>query len=259
MQHKYCITIVHRIFSNFMQNNHLFDEILIVFENDFAQILSVMKNDSRFEIVDANLQQFFIWSLFMKLFLTKNMRVCHEIDNKIFVNWLNKMFYESTFYDHIKLFKKIINRTQNLQTFTNSVFSSQLLSQINEYHKFFKNWAIFMMHNNIVTNLKNLILKSLSKELHIMNSIDKIAMNEIQVDLISTEHLRNFNFFFLSSTRLRFKIEAFIMLLQNFCFKYELCNNTWLIVMNIHRIVLKIRILKKIEWINTIDLLNFNQ
>ena len=36
MQHKYCITIVHRTFLNFMQNKHLFDEISIVFKNDFA-------------------------------------------------------------------------------------------------------------------------------------------------------------------------------------------------------------------------------
>ena len=43
-----------------MQNNHLFNEISIVFEDDFAQILFVMKNDSRLEIIDVNLQQSFI-------------------------------------------------------------------------------------------------------------------------------------------------------------------------------------------------------
>ena len=176
-----------------------------------------MKNDFDLEIIDANLQQFFVWSSFMKLFLTKNMRICHEIENEIFANWLNKMFYKSTFYNHIKLFKKIINKTQKLQTFTNSVFLSQLLSQINEHHEFFKNWAILTMHNDIVTELNDLILKSLFEELHIMNFVDKIT-NETQVDLISTKHLRNFNFSFLLSTRLRFKIEAFIMLLQNLCF-----------------------------------------
>ena len=131
----------------------------------------------------------------MKLFLTKNMRIRHEIDNEIFANWLNKMFYESTFYDHIKLLNEIINRTQNLQTFTNSVFSSQLLSQINENHECFKNRAILTMHNDIVTKLNNLILKFLFEELHIMNFVDKIA-NEIQIDLIFTKHLRNLNSFF---------------------------------------------------------------
>ena len=204
----------------------------------------MIKNNSCFEIVNANLQQFFVWSSLMKLFLTKNMRVCHEIDNNIFVNWLNRMFYESTFYDHIKLFSEIINKTQNLQTFIDYVFSSQLLSQINENHGFFKNRVILMMHNDIVTKLNDLILKSLSEESYIMNFVDKIA-NKIQVDLIFTEHLRDFNSFFLSSTRLRLKVETFIMLLRNFCFEYELCNNTRLIVTNIHRIILKARILKK--------------
>ena len=43
MQNKHCFMIVHRIFTNFMQNDDIFDDILIIFEKNFAQIFSIVK------------------------------------------------------------------------------------------------------------------------------------------------------------------------------------------------------------------------
>ena len=48
MQNKHCFTIVYRTFTNLMQNNDIFDDISIIFENDFAQIFSMIKRKIRF-------------------------------------------------------------------------------------------------------------------------------------------------------------------------------------------------------------------
>ena len=60
MQNKHCFTIVHRIFTNFMQNDDIFDDISIIFEKKFAQIFFVVKKNTRSQIVDANIQQCFL-------------------------------------------------------------------------------------------------------------------------------------------------------------------------------------------------------
>ncbi len=59
MQHKHCFTFVHRTFTNLLQNEHTFDEIFMILNDDFAQILLVVSRDNREAIVDANIQQCF--------------------------------------------------------------------------------------------------------------------------------------------------------------------------------------------------------
>jgi hypothetical protein len=60
MQHKHCFTSVYRTLTNIMQNNHVFKEISIVFNEDFAQILFVIKRNNREAIVNVNIQQCFL-------------------------------------------------------------------------------------------------------------------------------------------------------------------------------------------------------
>ncbi len=59
MQHKYCFTFVHCTFTNLLQNEHIFDEIFMILNDDFAQILLVVSRDNREAIVNANIQQCF--------------------------------------------------------------------------------------------------------------------------------------------------------------------------------------------------------
>jgi hypothetical protein len=60
MQHKHYFTSVHRTFTNLLSNDHVFDDISVVFESDFAQILLVVRRDTREIIVDANIQRCFL-------------------------------------------------------------------------------------------------------------------------------------------------------------------------------------------------------
>ena len=56
MTHKYCIMIVNRTLRDIRDNDHVFNNVSIIFEDDFTQILSVMKRDNIKVIVTINIQ-----------------------------------------------------------------------------------------------------------------------------------------------------------------------------------------------------------
>ncbi len=134
MQHKHCFTFVHRTFTNLLQNEHTFDEIFMILNDDFAQILLVLSRDNRETIVDAIIQQCFFWSRFRSLILRQNMRMRHEIVNQFFANWIERMFYKLAFYDCIEFSRKI-SQINDLQKFVNTIFFANLM--MNVHHDFF--------------------------------------------------------------------------------------------------------------------------
>ena len=82
MQHKNCFEIMNKLFKNLRFNSDesakfrsLFDEMLIVFDENFVQILSVIEHDERFDVVNACFQKFYIWPQLIILKFEKNMRV----------------------------------------------------------------------------------------------------------------------------------------------------------------------------------------
>jgi hypothetical protein len=148
MQYKHCFTFVHRTFTNLLQNEHTFDDIFMILSDDFVQILLVMSRDNRETIVNANIQQCFFWSRFRQLILRQNMRVRHELVNQFFANWIDRMFYEFTFYDCIE-FSREISQMIDLQKFVNTIFFANLM--MNAHHDFFFNDRIVLiMHNDTI-------------------------------------------------------------------------------------------------------------
>ena len=82
MQHKHCFEITNKLFKdlhfNFNESaefRSLFGEMLIVFDENFAQILFVIEHGGRFDVVNACFQKFYIWPQLIILKFTKNMRV----------------------------------------------------------------------------------------------------------------------------------------------------------------------------------------
>ena len=57
MQHKYCFEAVDRTLQDILETNKLFSGIPVVFSRDFAQILLVMLDGGRADIVNACLQR----------------------------------------------------------------------------------------------------------------------------------------------------------------------------------------------------------
>lgn len=55
MQHKHCFTNVHYTLTNLLNNNHIYKNISMIFENNFIQILSIIKKNNQKTIVNANI------------------------------------------------------------------------------------------------------------------------------------------------------------------------------------------------------------
>ncbi len=257
MQHKHCFTFVHRTFTNLLQNEHTFDEIFMILSDDFAQILFVVSRDNREAIVDANIQQCFLWSRFRQLILRQNMRVRHEVANQFFANWIERMFYELTFYDRIELSRKI-SQMNDLREFVDTIFFANLM--MNAHHDFssFNNRIVLIMHNDTIKQLNDMILRSLQNEMHTLNVVNSI-IDESRDDEMFAKFLRTLKTFSLSLSRFCLKIKAFVMLLRNLYFKEDFCNETRLMITRISRRILKTRILseeldEEIRLISRIDL-----
>jgi hypothetical protein len=259
MQHKHCFTFVHRTFTNLLQNEHIFDEIFMILSDDFAQILLVVSRNNREAIVDANIQQCFLWSRFRHLILRQNMRMRHEIANQFFANWIEQMFYKFAFYDRIELSRKI-SQMNDLREFANTIFFANLM--MNAHHDFssFNNQVVLIMHNDTIKQLNDMILRSLQNEMHTLNVVNNI-IDESRDDEMLAEFLRTLKTSSLSFSQLCLKVEAFVMLLRNLYFKESLCNETRLMITRISRRILKTRILneeldEEIRLISRIDLFN---
>jgi ATP-dependent DNA helicase PIF1 len=219
--------------------------------------LLVMSRDNREAIVDANIQQCFLWLRFRQLILRQNMRVRHEIANQFFANWIDRMFYEFTFYDRIELSQKI-SQIIDLREFVDTIFLANLM--MNAHHDFsFLNYRVVLtILNDTIKQLNDMILRSLQSEMHTLNVVDSI-IDESRDDEMFAKFLRTLKTSFLSLSRLCLKIEALVKLLRNLYFKQDLCNETRLMITRISRRMLKTRILneeldEKIRLISRIDL-----
>ncbi len=259
MQHKHCFTFVHRTFTNLLQNKHIFDEIFMILNDDFAQILFVVSRDNREAIVDANIQQCFFWSRFRQLILRQNMRMRHEIANQFFANWIERMFYKLAFYDRIKLSRKI-SQMNDLREFVNTIFFANLMMNAHHDFSFFNSRVVLIMHNDTIKQLNDMILRLLQSEMHTLNVVNSI-INKSRDDEMFAEFLRTLKTSFFSFSRLCLKIKAFVMLLRNLYSKKNFCNETRLMITRISRRILKTRILneeldEEIRLISRIDLFN---
>jgi hypothetical protein len=229
----------------------------MILSDDFAQILFVVSRDNREAIVDANIQQCFLWSRFRQLILRQNMRVRHEVANQFFANWIERMFYELTFYDRIELSRKI-SQMNDLREFVDTIFFANLM--MNAHHDFssFNNRIVLIMHNDTIKQLNDMILRSLQNEMHTLNVVNSI-IDESRDDEMFAKFLRTLKTFSLSLSRFCLKIKAFVMLLRNLYFKEDFCNETRLMITRISRRILKTRILseeldEEIRLISRIDL-----
>jgi hypothetical protein len=196
MQHKHCFTFVHRTFTNLLQNEHIFNDIFMILNDDFAQILLVMLRDNCETIVNANIQQCFLWSSFRQLILRQNMRVCHEFANQFFANWIDWIFYEFTFYDRIEFSQKI-SQMIDLREFVNTIFFVNLMMNAHYDFSFFNNQIVLIMHNDMIKQLNDIILRSLQSEMHTLNVVDNI-IDESENGEMFTKFLRTLKTSFFS-------------------------------------------------------------
>jgi hypothetical protein len=133
MQHKFCFTAVHRLFIDIRSvkglNEPLFGGVLVIFRGDFAQILPVVVNGSRTQVVDVCLQQCFIWPSLKRLRLRTNIRVRsgpEGYNNQLFIGWINSLLYNPLLYRPVKI-PDFISQPTSLPLLINTIYPSTIL------------------------------------------------------------------------------------------------------------------------------------
>jgi hypothetical protein len=90
MQHWHVVESIDRCLWDVIKVNSLFEGIPVLFGGNWAQILPVVPEGTRGEIVNACLRQSYVWQHLKVLFLTVNMRAVGA-ENVAYTSWLGNM------------------------------------------------------------------------------------------------------------------------------------------------------------------------
>ena len=88
MTHRHCFEALDRTFQDLRDCSRPFGGLTMIFGGDFQQILPVVPNGSRADIVDACLRKSYLWNNMHVLKLRTNMRLQHSPENTSFAEWL---------------------------------------------------------------------------------------------------------------------------------------------------------------------------
>ncbi len=232
MQHKYCFKVVHCTLQNLLSmNDHLFDDIPVIFNDDFAQISPIVWKGNQAAIVNVCIQWSFLWSQLCKLHLQQNMWLHNNPVNQKFMRWLFQLLYNHALWGWIKL-SAYITQLWNITEFQECLFSSVKLQQIHENSVFFCNRVILTFCNDVVNDYNVKILQQMQKDLMISDSVNTADVNDAEVnyDELTMMYLWSLSSADLSSVRLCLKVKASINLLWNLSFTQRLYNSTHITV-----------------------------
>jgi hypothetical protein len=132
MTHKHAFEAVDRTLRDITGVNKPFGDKVIVFGDNFRQILPVIRIGSRSDIIQASLKQSYIWEFVTVLNLKINMRVLQlhitDVDKqKVFSEWLLSVGEGKNFINdegEIELPQEIIHKNTNIDDFILSVFGN---------------------------------------------------------------------------------------------------------------------------------------
>ncbi|XP_052619873.1 uncharacterized protein LOC111878714 [Lactuca sativa] len=233
-----------------VRNSHIpFGGKVIVFGGDFRQILPVVPNGSRQEIVNASLSSSYIWTNCKVLKLTKNMRLTVGKDpseiqqTRLFANWLLDIgegnVGGSNDGDAVIRIPEDLLITQSsdpIGSLIEFVYPS-LLDNLND-PKYFEERSILAPKNEVVQEINDRLLSSFPGEEKEYLSSDSICQTEFLHDqfdesLYSPDVLNGLKISGLPNHKLILKVGVPVMLLRNIDQKNGLCNGTRLQVVSL--------------------------
>ncbi|CAF1074549.1 unnamed protein product, partial [Brachionus calyciflorus] len=230
MMSKYIFECVDRLFKDIMKSSLLFGGKKVLFGGDFRQILPVVINGGKLEILSVSLKKSYIWPFVKSLKLTQNMRVNKSNGNENYAKYLLKLGEElppnlCTKLDPYALIQSIYHNLD--QNYKNPEFMLER--------------AILAPTNDDVDMLNKLIIEQFPGESKTYRSIDLCTTQNDNLN-IPVEYLNSLNLSGLPPHELNLKINQPNMLLRNLCTKRSLCNGTRLIVKGLYRHIIKAEI-----------------
>jgi hypothetical protein len=245
MQHKYCFEAVNKVLNDICdsEEGQQFGNIPIIFGGDFAQILPVVRHGNRGAIVNACIQSSYLWPKFQRLQLIQNMRVVPDIANGAFVNLLATMSYNPTMHGTLKL-PNFIRQLHSIESFCDQVFPPALMQGGNHNFNSFHGRAILSFRNDTVTDFNNRLIAKLEGIMHTFNAINSVAPDDSfpGANQIPAEFLQSLDCASLPPSKLSLKIGAPVILLRNLSARQGLCNGTRMIVTQLGRSCIGVKI-----------------
>jgi len=232
----------------------LFGGKVVVFGGDFRQILPVVQNGSRHDVVNASLSSSYIWQSCKILKLTKNMRLTTGIHTTniektdTFAKWLLDVG-EGKFSDDnegeqlidIPDELLITNSFDPLNDLIEYVYPS-ILQNFND-PVYFQERAILAPRNVHVQEVNDRLLSLFPGDEYEYLSSDSICNSEdvqqgFNEDMYSPDVLNGLKVSGLPNHRLALKVGVPVMLLRNIDQKKGLCNGTRLQIVSLgHRVI----------------------
>ncbi|KAI3737814.1 hypothetical protein L2E82_27827 [Cichorium intybus] len=234
---------------NVNNSDLIFGGKVVVFGGDFRQILPVIANGSRHDIVNASLSSSYIWDKCKVLNLTKNMRLTvasdpsHIEETRLFANWLLDIgegkLGGSNDGDAIIDIPHDLLITQSSDPI-GSLIEFVYPSFLEEFNNpnYFQDRAILAPKNEVVQQLNERLLSLFPGEEKEYLSSDSLCQSEFLNDtfneeLYSPDVLNGLKLSGLPNHKLLLKVGVPVMLLRNIDQKNGLCNGTRLQVLSL--------------------------
>jgi len=249
MQHRYAAETVDRTCRDLLSTpDRPFGGITVVFGGDFQQILPVVRNGSRADIVFASLLRSKLWDGIQVLKLTRNMRLVNDPDAQIFSSWLLDIGHGRGLGDN-----ETIPLPQGMITLDVDDFVAKIYPDIQSSPppppEYFLHRMILAPRNNDVDSTNSRLLSMMSGEEQVFYSADTVTQEagaddeSSDVNTFPVEFLRSLTASGLPPGELRLKPGCPLILLRNLSPARGLCNGTRLILMRMSSRVLEVRII----------------
>ncbi|MFS7972712.1 putative DNA helicase [Helianthus anomalus] len=232
---------------------------VIVFGGDFRQILPVVPNGSRQDIVNSSISSSYIWQKCKVLKLTKNMRLtlgsqASDIEQtKIFAQWLldlgeGKVGGSNDGEATIDIPNDLLiaDSPDPISDLINFVYPS--IVDNSKQPNFFQERAILAPKNDVVQEINDRLLSIFPGDEKEFLSSDSICQSEyvndtVDESLYSPDFLNGLKVSGLPNHKLVLKVGVPVMLLRNLDQKSGLCNGTRLRVISLYNHVIEAEVI----------------
>ncbi|XP_074355163.1 uncharacterized protein LOC141693869 [Apium graveolens] len=250
MTHKYCFEALDKTLRDLLNTRYdncrskPFGGLTVVCGGDFRQILPVIPQGERVDIINASLNSSYLWPHFEIFELKQNMRLHREGIDEIeaekiasFDRWLLQIrdgsLYENPAQELIRIPPELCSPTTEnpMEGIVGEVYPSLL----ENYKKiaYIKERAILTPKNETAHELNDFLMNMISGEGRTYLSSDSVCKASIKADddlLYPPEFLNSLRFSGVPNHDIRLKEGTPIMLLRNLNQSAGLCNGTRLIV-----------------------------
>ena len=245
MTHRHCFEALDRTLQDLRDCRRCFGGLTMIFGGDFQQILPVIPNGSRAQIVDACLRMSYLWNDIIILKLRTNMRLQNSPEDVAFSQWLLDVGHGRDI-DHdgkIEIPKSIV--TFDEDDLINNIYGDiENITLTPPPIDYFLDHAILAPRNVDVTDTNDKIVQKMTGREIVYHSADTLEDEGEGVPHdIPQENLRALEPSSLPLSELKMKLGCPLILLRNLDPSKGLCNGTRLILLHAYRRILEVMIM----------------